>query len=284
MAPELNGAPAVNRNRSLSAMTTRLLVFICFIVAMPPALAYDLDYERETRWAEQVLPSILVGDPLWIEQPNGHKFLAIYTEAENPRGAIIVGHGRGWNPDFELYGMLRMKLSDEGYNTLAIQLPVLGPGAKVGDYIPTYSDASERYDLSAKFLQDRGFEDIAIVSHSLGATMANEYLIAVDETAVKAWVFISIINGLQEMFRIKIPVMDVYGSEDWVITQVGGYERKQQIMKVPGSRQAVLKDAPHFFEGKEDELIQVIVDFLDSVFHAEGQTSAISAGQVPVER
>ena len=44
--------------------------------------------------------------------------------------------------------------------------------------------------------------------------MANQYLITVDETLVKAWVFISIINGLQEMFRIKIPVMDVYGSED----------------------------------------------------------------------
>ncbi|NIO42036.1 MAG: hypothetical protein GTO41_18850, partial [Burkholderiales bacterium] len=62
------------------------------------ALAIDLDYERENRWAEQVLPSILVGDPVWIEQANGHKYLAIYTEADDPRGAIIVGHGRGWNP------------------------------------------------------------------------------------------------------------------------------------------------------------------------------------------
>ncbi len=260
-------------------MTKRLLIFLFSLMAAPVALAINLDYERETRWAEQVLPSILVGDPEWIEQSNGHKFLAIYTEAENPRGAIIIGHGRGWNPDWELYGILRMKLADQGYNTLAIQLPVLGPGAKVGDYIPTYSDAGERYDLSAKFLQEQGFEDIAIVSHSLGATMANEYLIAADETAVKAWVFISIINGLQEMFRIKIPAMDVYGTEDWVITQVGGYERKQQIMKVPGSRQAILKDAPHFFEDKEDELTQVIVEFLDSVFHGAGQTSANSVDQ-----
>jgi len=262
-------------------MITRVLIFLGLLVSAswfpaPPtfvssAFAIDLDYERENRWAEQVLPSILVGDPLWIEQPNGHKFLAIYTEAENPRGAIIIGHGRGWNPDFELYGTLRMKLADQGYNTLAIQLPVLGPGAKVGDYIPTYEDASERYDLSSRLLKEKGFDDIAIVSHSLGATMANQYLITVDETLVKAWVFISIINGLQEMFRIKIPVMDVYGSEDWVITQVGGYERKQQIMKVAGSRQVVLEDAPHFFEGKEDELTQVIVDFLDSVFHGAGQ-------------
>ncbi len=258
-----------------------LLVSVLSLSLLPGfvslALAIDLDYERENRWAEQVLPSILVGDPLWIEQPNGHKFLAIYTEADNPRGAIIIGHGRGWNPDFELYGTLRMKLADQGYNTLAIQLPVLGPGAKVGDYIPTYEDASERYDLSARFLNEKGFEDIAIVSHSLGATMANQYLITVDETLVKAWVFISIINGLQEMFRIKIPVMDVYGSEDWVITQVGGYERKQQIMKVPGSRQVVLEDAPHFFEGKEDELTRAIVDFLDSIFHGEGRATESGA-------
>jgi len=147
------------------------------------------------------------------------------------------------------------------------------PGAKVGDYIPVYPDASERYDLSAHFLRDKGYDDIAIVSHSLGATMANEYLIAADETLVKAWVFISIINGLQEMFRIKIPVMDVFGSEDWVITQVGGYERKQQIMKVAGSRQVVLEDAPHFFEGKEDELTQAIVDFLDAVFHGKSHAA-----------
>ncbi len=237
------------------------------------ALAIDLDYERENRWAEQVLPSILVGDPVWIEQANGHKYLAIYTEADDPRGAIIVGHGRGWNPDFELYGILRMKLAEQGYTTLAIQLPVLGSGAKVGDYIPTYDDAGERYELAARFLMGKGYEDVAIVSHSLGATMANEYLIRSEETPIKAWVFISIINGLQEMFRIKIPVMDVYGSEDWVITQVGGYERKQQIVKVPGSRQVVLQDAPHFFEGKEDELTAAIVDFLDSVFHGQGRAA-----------
>ena len=258
------------------------LAFICLpLMTMSwlasTALAIDLDYERENRWAEQVLPSILVGDPVWIEQPNGHKFLTIYTEAENPRGAIIIGHGRGWNPDWELYSALRMKLADHGYTTLAIQLPVLGSGAKVGDYIPTYDDAGERYELSARFLQEKGFEDIAIVSHSLGATMANEYLIRADETPIKAWVFISIINGLQEMFRIKIPVMDVYGTKDWVITQVGGYERKKQIMKVPGSRQVVLQDAPHFFEGKEDELTMVIVDFLDAVFHGDGQSAENSA-------
>ena len=163
---------------------------------------------------------------------------------------------------------MRVKLAEAGYTTLSIQLPVLGPGAKVGDYIPTYADGAERYELAAKFLREKGYRNAAIVSHSLGATMANQYLIKADETTVKAWVFVGIINGLEEMFRIKIPVLDVFGSKDWEITQVGAYERKRQIDKVLGSQQVIVPDALHFFEGKEDELVRVIVIFLDQVFHS----------------
>lgn len=244
------------------------------VVAFASAVfAVEPDYEREKRWADQILPAVLVGDPIWIKQSNGHEFLGIYAEAQKPRGAVIVGHGRGWSPDWQLYSTLRMRLADQGYTTLAIQLPVLGPGAKVGDYIPTYPDASERYDLAAKYLVDKGYRNIAIVSHSLGATMANQYLIHSLENPVKAWVYISIINGLEEMFRIKIPVLDIFGGKDWPITQVGAYERKAQIDKVPGSDQIVIPDAPHFFEGKEDELVAAIVGFLNDRFHGSAHSA-----------
>ena len=230
-------------------------------------LALGQDYEREQRWADQILPSLMVGDAIWLEQKEGHKFLALYTEAQKPRGAAIVAHGRGWSPDFELYGTLRVKLAEAGYSTLSIQLPVLGGGAKIGDYLYTFPDARERFQLAADFLKAKGYKNVAIVSHSLGATMANQYLINTDDKTVRAWVFIGIINGLEEMFRIKIPVLDVFGSKDWEITQVGAYERKKQIMKIQGSQQVVVADAPHFFEGKEDELTTIIVGFLDGVFH-----------------
>lgn len=242
-------------------------LIVCALLAVCSS-AIAMDYEREKRWSDQILPAILVGDPVWIKQKNGHEFLALYTPAGKPRGAVIVGHGRGWNPDFELYGALRTKIAEAGYTTLSIQLPVLGPGAKVGDYIPTYADGAERYELAAQYLLDKGYKNVAIVSHSLGATMANYYLIKADEVPVRAWVFVGIINGLEEMFRIKIPVLDVFGSRDWEITQVGAYERKKQIDKVPGSQQIVVADALHFFEGKEDELVKVVSSFLDQVFHS----------------
>jgi len=243
----------------------RLLVAAILMVLAGAATAQD--YEREQRWADHQRGQDLVGDAVWLQQKEGHKFLTLYTEAKNARGAIIVAHGRGWSPDYELYGALRTKIAEAGYTTLAIQLPVLGGGAKIGDYIPTYVDARERFQLAADYLKSKGYKNIAIVSHSLGATMANQYLINTDDKTVKAWVFIGIINGLEEMFRIKIPVLDVFGSKDWEITQVGAYERKKQIMKIKGSDQIVVPDALHFFEGREDDLTRTVVTFLDQVFH-----------------
>jgi pimeloyl-ACP methyl ester carboxylesterase len=247
------------------------LVLLCL-----SGLACAQDYEREQRWADQILPALMVGEAVWLQQKEGHKFLALYTEAQKPRGAVILAHGRGWSPDFELYGVLRGKLADAGYTTLSIQLPVLGGGAKIGDYLYTFPDAQERFQIAADFLKGKGYKNIAIVSHSLGATMANYYLINTNDKTVKAWVFIGIINGLEEMFRIKIPVLDVFGSKDWEITQVGAYERKKQIMKIQGSDQIVVPDAPHFFEGKEGELTKIIVTFMDGVFHKGDPTADAS--------
>ncbi len=228
------------------------------------------DWEREARWAKQIVPAILVGEVVWLAQKTEeHKFLALYTEAEKPRGALIIAHGRGWSPDYELYGVIRAKLAEAGYTTLSIQLPILGGGAKVGDYLPTYPDAADRFEVATDYLLAKGFKNIAIVSHSLGATMANQYLVnARKATQIKAWAFIGIINGLEEMFRIKIPVLDIYGGKDWEITMVGSAERLKQIAKNPGSKQVMVADALHFFEGRESELVQEVVTWLDGLFHA----------------
>jgi pimeloyl-ACP methyl ester carboxylesterase len=251
-------------------MRTIVAVVLMFL----SALAAAQDYEREQRWADQTLPTLIVGNAEWLQQKNGHKFLTLYTEAKVARGAAIIAHGRGWSPDFELYGSLRTKLADAGYTTLSIQLPVLGGSGKIGDYIPLYPDASERFQLAADFLKSRGYRNIAIVSHSLGATMANQYLIETEDRTVRAWVFIGIINGLEEMFRISIPVLDVFGSKDWEIARLGADERRRQIMKNKNSEQVIVPDASHFFERKEDELAGIVVKFLDRVFHQGNPDSA----------
>lgn len=247
----------------------RVLVFLLLAC---PLIACAQDYEREKRWADDILATLMVGNAVWIKQNNGHQFLALFTEAAGGKtaahGAVIVAHGRGWSPDFELYGALRVKLAELGYTTLSIQLPVLPGTAKLGDYEPVYPDARERFQLAVDYLKAKGYTNIAIVSHSLGSTMANQYLIKTDDTTVKAWVFISILNGLEEMFRIKIPVLDIYAEHDWSTIAWGADERKAEILKNKGSAQVMIPGAQHFFEGKEDKLAAIIAAFLDKAFAA----------------
>jgi pimeloyl-ACP methyl ester carboxylesterase len=235
-----------------------LLAFACSTAAAQ-------DYEREARWAQETLATLVDGEAVRIAQTSGHRFLGLWMPAKESRGALIIAHGRGWAPDHDLYGALRVSLAEAGYSTLSIQMPVLPGTAKIGDYIPTYGDAAERLDRAADWLRARGHARLAIVSHSLGATMANHYLITRAEIKVNAWVFIGIINGLEDMFRIKIPVLDVYGSRDWSVTIVGADERRKQFQKISGSQQVVVEGAEHFFEDKRNELTQIIVRFLDRV-------------------
>ena len=236
------------------------------LLALAATGAFGQDYEREKRWADSIVKTLMIGNAEWLEQKNGHRFLALYTVAEKSRGAVIVAHGRGWNPDFELYGTLRTRLAEQGYTTLSIQLPVLPSTAILGLYVPLYPDARERFQLAVDFLKAKGHKNIGIVSHSLGATMANQYLIRTDDSTVKAWVFIGILQGLEEMYRIKIPTLDVYGSNDWTVTMWGADERKRQLQAVPGSDQIMVQGAKHFFEDREEELVRIVVAFLDRSF------------------
>jgi len=225
--------------------------------------AFSQDYDKEKRWADDILPTLMVGKAEWLTQKNGHRFLGLYTEAKKAKGAVIIAHGRGWSPDFELYGTLRTRLAEEGYTTLSIQLPVLPSTAILGLYVPLYPDARERFQLAVDFLKGRGHKNIGIVSHSLSATMANQYLIRTNDTTVKAWVFVGILQGLDEMYRIKIPTLDVYGSDDWTVTMWGAPEREAQLRKVPGSAQIMVPGAKHFFEGREEDLLKIVTGFLD---------------------
>jgi pimeloyl-ACP methyl ester carboxylesterase len=242
-----------------------LFVFIVLLVFSFEAFCQD--YEKEKRWADDILPTLMVGDAVWLQQKNGHKFLGLFIDKKaGAKGAVIIAHGRGWSPDFELYGTLRTRLANEGWTTLSIQLPVLPSTAILGLYVPLYPDARERFQLAVDFLKARGYRNIAIVSHSLGATMANQYLIRTDDTSVSAWVAISILQGMTEMFRVKIPVLDVYGGSDWTVITQTAPERAAQLEDDPGSGQVMVPGAKHFFEGKEDELIRIVTAFLDKTF------------------
>ena len=112
-----------------------ILIVIVFILGLFSMPANAADIEREKRLASEIVDSIMDGDAEYL-LAGEHQFLAIYTEAEDPRGGVIIMHGRGFHPDWiDVANPLRAGLAEAGWNTLSIQMPVLDKEAKYYDYV-----------------------------------------------------------------------------------------------------------------------------------------------------
>jgi pimeloyl-ACP methyl ester carboxylesterase len=231
------------------------------VAALVTAQAGASDYAREKKWADEILPAVLVGDPVWLDGPGGHKFLGLYTEAANAKGAVILGHGIGVHPDWGLIGMLRQSLADRGYTTLSIQFPVLAAEAKSEDYAPTFDAAAARLAKATDFLKQKGYGRIAIVSHSLGCPMSYRYLSGMPDPAIRTWVALSS-PGAEDWSKLKLPVLDLYGQNDLPVVLKNAKTRASHL-KQPGSAQQQLPNADHFFEGQDAALLEAVSAYLD---------------------
>src|SRR5206468_6334153 len=123
--------------------TAALACLVVFVATA--AFAVDIDYMREERWAREVVPSLVVGDAVYLATPARSKVLAILTTpAATSKGSVILVHGLGVHPDFGVTGALRSQLADMGYTTLSVQMPVLAADAPRDDYRATFPEAGNR--------------------------------------------------------------------------------------------------------------------------------------------
>lgn len=244
-------------------MMKALLLGLLVGLALPCALAQD--HEREKRWADEILPSLVVGDAARIRAASGREFLALHAPAQGARTAIVLVHGVGVHPDHGVIGILRDKLNALGYTTLSIQMPVQSKEAQVDDYYPkVFADAADRIAKAADWLRGRGHGDVVLLSHSMGAWMANDYLDrAHRDTPYRAWIAMGLTGGYSWTMRsYALPVLDVYGEQD-LAPVLGASGRRKLALKVSnGSRQVMIAGADHHYNGKEGELASVIDVFL----------------------
>ncbi|MFN7087474.1 MAG: DUF3530 family protein [Burkholderiales bacterium] len=252
---------AAMKNRFLGRWSQALLG-IAALLALGHALA-QADYAREKRWAEEITPAILAGDPLYLELPSGHKFLGIYTPAAGARAGVIVVHGLGVHPDWGLINPLRSRLAEQGYATLSVQMPVLAADVRGEHYPPLFPEAAERLQAAVAFLRGKGHGKIAIVSHSLGARMTNYFLNHTAALRIDAWVAVGIPGTFTAPASFKAPVLDLYGENDLPAVLENAQKRAKAISRVRGSAQIQVAGADHFFNGMETELVRQIRLFLD---------------------
>jgi pimeloyl-ACP methyl ester carboxylesterase len=221
------------------------------------------DYAREQRWADEISPGIVVGDPVYLGGGSSRRFLAIWAPNPKAVAGVIVVHGLGLHPDWGLNGTLRSRLFEQGYATLSVQMPVLTAEAKGDRYPPLFPEAAERLTVAVAFLRKQGFKKIAIVSHSMGSRMTNYFLNSAPAAAIDAWVAIGLSGEFTDPTSFKAPVLDLYGEKDFPGVLDNAAKRAAAIRTVRGSSQVQVPGADHFFSGTENELVRHVRLFLD---------------------
>lgn len=237
----------------------RLFTLLLTLLAACP-FAQAADHAREKRWAEEILPAILDGDPVWLEQAGGHRFLGLHIGSEKDRAAVIVVHGMGVHPDWGINSVLRTRLAEHGYSTLSIQMPVHAASAGPGDYVASFPDATDRLGKAAAWLRSKGHDKIAIVSHSLGGRMVRAYFLANDAMPVKGWAALSM--GFDDFKGVSVPILDIYAEQDHapVLHMVVAHK---QTLSHPASAQRMMPETGHFYDGKEIEVTNLVQEWLD---------------------
>lgn len=220
------------------------------------------DYAREKRWADEITPGIVVGDPVYLEAA-GRRFLALYTRHPKATASVVVVHGMGVHPDWGLIGPLRSGLADQGYTTLSVQMPVLAADADASLYPPLFPEAAARLEAAVTFLRGREAGKIAIVSHSLGARMTDFFLSNRADAAIDAWVVVGLSGEFSRPETLTMPVLDLYGEADFPAVLQHADRRAAVLRVVRGSAQAGVAEADHYFNGREVELVRQVKSFLD---------------------
>ena len=239
----------------------RAWLAILLVVLALPALAQD--YGREKRWSDEIVPGLVVGDAVWLEGPEGRKFLGILTETPNAPAAVLLVHGVGVHPDHGVIGALRASLADSGYTTLSIQMPVQKADAGLSDYYPAvFPNAVERIRTAGRWLGAKGYRRIVLLSHSMGSWMSNVHYEQTPDAPFAGWVSMGLTGGYGSLRNVNAPMLDVYGENDLPNVLRADWRRKIAIGTIDGSRQVRIAGADHHYAGREKELNAVIDEFI----------------------
>ena len=238
-------------------------------------ISHASDTAKEKRWADQTIDSIMVGDAEWLKVGK-NKIFAIYTENTTSKaiGGAIILHGSGVHPNWDqVVRPLRSQLPDYGWSTLSLQLPVLNNEAEYKEYIPLFKDVAPRINAGVKFLKSKGIKNIVIVAHSLGSSMAGYYMANKPDPAIRAFVAVGVsgnmhkkdkVGYLTSLKTIKVPVLDIFGSND-LVPVLQSEKSKAQVARKSGNKkytQVKVSGANHFFDNKDDVLIKRVRGWL----------------------
>lgn len=249
------------------------LVLLGLMLSVPTPAS---NLEREQRLANQIQDAIFDGEPLYLNV-DGHDFLSIFMQPDDaPKGGVIVLHGRGFHPDWEdVAHPVRVGLTEQGWATLSVQMPVLEKVAKYYEYEPIFPEAVPRIDAAIAFLNEQGIENIVLLAHSCGAHMAMQWVRERGDANISAYVGVGMgATDYKQPMRapfpladMSVPVLDIYGADDYPAVHRLAPQRLSMIKQAghAQSTQQVIPDANHYFTGRGDALTEAVAEWLSAL-------------------
>ncbi len=219
------------------------------------------DYVRENRIIAEIEDAVLDGDVEYLTLNNKRQVFSIYMQSEldKSKGGIIILHNRGqhanWNDTIK---PLRVGLAEKGWDTLSLQMPVLGKQAKYYDYVPIFPYAHERIEVAINFYKQRGIDNIILIGHGCGSHMSMSYIDRFGDAKFSAYVGIGMgaTDYKQKMVRpfpldkMHIPVLDVFAENDFAgVIRLARF--RKALMEAAGnthSTQLVIENAGHYYQ------------------------------------
>jgi len=133
----------------------------------------------------------------------------------------------------------------------------------VAGYPALFPEAGQRIAAAIEYLRGRGATKVAIVSHSMGARMVNDFIARRPDTRLIAWVALAISSGgFEALAGVRFPILDIYAEKDSDVVLRGVPARARVLRGLKGSRQAMVYGADHYFARKSKEVAALIDQLL----------------------
>lgn len=192
---------------------------------------------------------------------------AVYLDGGNSKVAIILCHGRGHGPTWNVVEPLRKGIHEQlGYHTLSLQMPADDKDWE--DYAYDFPEAYQTIQQGIDFLRnEKGVTHIYLMGHSMGSRMATAFLAYHPDARVNGFIGVGVRNGGDDPLNsndnlrsVSIPVVDIYGD--------GGYGKDARHAEARSDmvsdryQQVFIENADHLFMGLEDKMVTAIVNWL----------------------
>ncbi len=257
----------ISINNSLLLIALLPIIFSCSTKQVRP------DITRELMIYEQNLTEIFDGVHYYQNYLYG-KYSSIEIYNQKNKNAILYLHGRGLNPNEQnLAHPIRTKMSDV-FNTYSIQLPVLKKDSSYYEYTGIFYDSDERIKAAVNNILSIN-EELTIIAHSCGVHMLMSYIRKNTLSPhIKSIILIGsgAVDKGQKLLspypynKISVPVMDIYGENDFSLVLKRSKDRLKYIKEISTSSiQVEMKLSNHYHEDNSNEIIDQVKKWLSGL-------------------